>query len=81
MTTFTLSEIPEEEKIKILRNSSKIVEEAPYHPGYEDVTITDDAGMAEQPEQPEQPEAKKPERHRPAYVQRIVKVRRCGGCK
>ena len=37
--------------------------------------------MAEQPEQPEQPEAKKPERHRPAHVQRIVKVRRCGGCK
>ena len=36
MANFTLSEIPEEEKIKELRNT-KLVEEAPYHPGYEDV--------------------------------------------
>jgi hypothetical protein len=37
--------------------------------------------MADEPDKSEQTEAKKPERHRPAYVQRIVKVRRCGGCK
>lgn len=31
-----LSKIPEEEKIKELLNTKKLVEEAPYHPGYED---------------------------------------------
>jgi hypothetical protein len=40
MSTFTLSEIPEEEKIKALRER-KIVEEAPYQPGYEDASIAD----------------------------------------
>jgi hypothetical protein len=38
MASFTLSEIPEEEKIKALR-ASKLVNEAPYHPGYEDAII------------------------------------------
>jgi len=28
-------------------NNDKLVEEAPYHPGYEDVTIKDDAGMTD----------------------------------
>jgi len=38
--------------------------------------------MADEPDKSEQTnEAKKPERLRPAHVQRIVKVRRCGGCK
>ena len=37
-----LSEIPEEEKIKELIKSSskKLVQEAPYHPGYEDASFT-----------------------------------------
>jgi hypothetical protein len=39
MANFTLSEIPEEEKIKIMLERDSIVAEAPYHPGYED-TIT-----------------------------------------
>ena len=39
MSTFTLSEIPEEEKIKALREKN-MVEEAPYHPGYEDASFT-----------------------------------------
>ena len=39
MASFTLSEIPEEEKIKNLTKSSKFVEEAPYHPGYEDAVV------------------------------------------
>jgi GTP cyclohydrolase IA len=34
---------PEEQKIENLR-SSKIVEEAPYHPGYEDAVVNPDAG-------------------------------------
>ena len=37
-----LSEIPEEEKIKELLNQAKakkMVEEAPYHPGYEDAAV------------------------------------------
>jgi hypothetical protein len=40
MANFTLSEIPEEEKIKNLTKGSKLVEEAPYHPGYEDASFT-----------------------------------------
>jgi len=40
MSTFTLSEIPEEEKIKALREH-KFVEEAPYHPGYEGASSAD----------------------------------------
>jgi hypothetical protein len=39
MSTFILSEIPEEEKIKNLTKNSKLVEEAPYHPGYEDAAM------------------------------------------
>ena len=39
MSTFTLSEIPEEEKIKALREN-KYVEEAPYNPGYEGASFT-----------------------------------------
>ena len=39
MSTFTLSEIPEEEKIKALRER-KMVEEAPYNPGYEGASFT-----------------------------------------
>ena len=42
MSTFILSEIPEEEKIKALKNK-KLVEEAPYHPGYEDAVVKPDA--------------------------------------
>ena len=37
-----LSEIPEEEKIKELLNQAKakkLVEEAPFHPGYEDAAV------------------------------------------
>jgi hypothetical protein len=47
MSTFVLSEIPEEEKIKNLTRvgkggyeTAKLVEEAPYHPGYEDASFT-----------------------------------------
>jgi len=40
MTTFMFSEIPEEQKIKDLR-SRKIVEEAPYQPGYEGASSED----------------------------------------
>jgi len=36
---WTLSEIPEEEKIKALKKS-KLVDEAPYNPGYEDASFT-----------------------------------------
>jgi hypothetical protein len=36
---WTLSEIPEEEKIKALKKQ-KLVEEAPYNPGYEDASFT-----------------------------------------
>lgn len=39
MSTFILSEIPQEEKIKSLRE--KFVEEAPYQPGYEDASSSD----------------------------------------
>lgn len=38
MSTWTLSEIPEEEKIKALKKS-KLVEKAPYQPGYEDAVV------------------------------------------
>jgi len=40
MATFMFSEIPEEQKIKALR-SRKIVEEAPYQPGYEGASPED----------------------------------------
>ena len=43
MANFTLSEIPEEEKIKNLKSgyeTSKLVDEAPFHPGYEDASFT-----------------------------------------
>jgi hypothetical protein len=47
MSTFILSEIPEEEKIKNLTRvekngyeTAKLVEEAPYHPGYEDASFS-----------------------------------------
>ena len=36
---WTLSEIPEEEKIKALKKQ-KLVDEAPYNPGYEDASFT-----------------------------------------
>jgi hypothetical protein len=39
MSTWTLSEIPEEEKIKIMLEKDKLVAEAPYHPGYEDAAV------------------------------------------
>ena len=39
MSTFILSEIPQEEKIKSLRE--KFVEEAPYQPGYESASSSD----------------------------------------
>ena len=42
---WTLSEIPEEEKIKKLK-SKKLVEEAPYHPGYEDAVVYDGAKVS-----------------------------------
>ena len=34
-----MEKIPEEEKIKELLNTKKLVEEAPYHPGYEDAVV------------------------------------------
>lgn len=37
MSTFVMSEIPEEEKIKVMLEKDRLVAEAPYHPGYEDV--------------------------------------------
>jgi hypothetical protein len=40
MSTFILSEIPEEEKIKVMLEKDKLVAEAPYHPGYEDASFT-----------------------------------------
>lgn len=40
MANFTLSEIPEEEKIKVMLEKDKLVAEAPYHPGYEDASFT-----------------------------------------
>ena len=40
MANFTLSEIPEEEKIKVMLEKDRLVEEAPYHPGYEDASFT-----------------------------------------
>ena len=40
MASFTLSEIPEEEKIKVMLEKDRLVEEAPYHPGYEDASFT-----------------------------------------
>jgi hypothetical protein len=40
MTTFTFSEIPEEQKIKALKYR-QILEEAPYHPGYESASSED----------------------------------------
>jgi hypothetical protein len=41
MANFILSEITEEEKIKNLTKSNRLVEEAPYHPGYEDASVKD----------------------------------------
>jgi len=37
MSTWILSEIPQEEKIKVMLEKDRLVAEAPYHPGYEDV--------------------------------------------
>lgn len=39
MSTWTLSEIPEEEKIKVMLEKDRLVAEAPYHPGYEDAAM------------------------------------------
>jgi len=41
MSTFILSEIPEEEKIKVMLEKDRLVSEAPYHPGYEDASVKD----------------------------------------
>jgi hypothetical protein len=41
MSTFILSEIPEEEKIKIMLEKDRLVAEAPYNPGYEGVSSKD----------------------------------------
>jgi hypothetical protein len=40
MANFTLSEIPEEEKIKVMLEKDKLVSEAPYNPGYEGASFT-----------------------------------------
>ena len=37
---WTLSEIPEEDKIKVMLEKDRLVAEAPYHPGYEDASFT-----------------------------------------
>jgi hypothetical protein len=37
---WVLSEIPEEEKIKVMLEKDRLVEEAPYNPGYEDASFT-----------------------------------------
>jgi hypothetical protein len=39
MSTFILSEIPEEEKIKVMLEKDRLVAEAPYNPGYEDAAM------------------------------------------
>jgi hypothetical protein len=36
---WTLSEIPEEDKIKVMLEKDRLVQEAPYHPGYEDAVM------------------------------------------
>jgi hypothetical protein len=37
---WTLSEIPEEDKIKVMLEKDRLVNEAPYNPGYEDASFT-----------------------------------------
>lgn len=37
---WTLSEIPEEDKIKVMLEKDRLVQEAPYNPGYEDASFT-----------------------------------------
>jgi hypothetical protein len=37
---WTLSEIPEEDKIKVMLEKDRLVKEAPYNPGYEDASFT-----------------------------------------
>ena len=41
MSTFIFSEIPEEEKIKAMLEKDRLVQEAPYHPGYEDAVVAE----------------------------------------
>jgi hypothetical protein len=36
---WVLSEIPEEDKIKVMLEKDRLVKEAPYHPGYEDAAM------------------------------------------